>query len=678
MKEPIAAYQFGQFILDTRDRRLIREGHEIYLRPKTYDTLLFLLERHGHLVTKNELLDAVWADVEVTENALTRCIKEVRAALGDEVQSPQFLRTIPRLGYEFIGNVEGAAGADEDVVEEEIRAVRLVTTEEETGAHTAEPAPAWPPVSGPAPRALLVNTPRSTLRAALPWMAALLLVAFVAGLVLDVAGLRGRLLGRAASPHIGSLAVLPLQNLSGDPQQEYFADGMTDELITCLGEIAALRVISRTSVMRYKQANKPLPQIAKDLNVDAVVEGSVLRGGDRVRISVRLIQASTDRRLWGHSYERDLRDILALQSEVARDIAGEIKSEVAPQQTIHRTTRPVNPEAYALYLRGRVLESRDTDEDNRAAIEALERAVALDPGFAPARAALGRVYSDRLFFFEPKDEWKEKAEAATGRALSLDPGLAEAHLSRAQLLFTPANGWQIDAAIRECQRALALDPNLAEGHFDLGGLFVHVGLTDKALQELQAASAINPALPDTAWFTGFTLLYSGRFQEALPYLSAGPRSIHALDLWQLGRKQEAWAEINELLGKDPQEKDLWLAGVHTLLMADAGETREAHQRVNEKILKQAEQLKAYGHYHHVAELVAGIYAQMHQPEEAVSWLSDAVATGLPCYPCFDHGRALDPIRQDPRFIAFMQKLKPQWDYYQAKYGSEPPLIPNPR
>src|SRR5208337_2837511 len=203
-------------------------------------------------------------------------------------------------------------------------------------------------------------------------------------LALNVGGLRDRLLGRTVAPRIESLAVLPLANLSGDPEQEYFADGMTEELIATLGKLSALRVISRTSVMRYKKTDKSMPQIAKELNVDAVIEGSVLRAGDRVRITTQLIQGSTDRHLWAETYDRDLRDVLALQGEVARAIASEIRTQVTPQEQVRLTShRAVSPEAYALYLQGKVLWSKDTDAGNRAAIETLRRAVAIDPSFAP-------------------------------------------------------------------------------------------------------------------------------------------------------------------------------------------------------------------------------------------------------------------------------------------------------
>ena len=675
MKDPAATYRFGKFTLQTGDRRLSADGQEIYLRPKTYDTLLYLLQRQGHLVTKHELLDAVWADVEVTENALTRCIKEARAALEDDVQNPGFVRTIPRLGYEFIADAETLnQPAEEESVEEEFRAVRVVATEEDGDGRPMEAV--GPEKSGAFPGRVSFRLPApSKKRTVAVGLGTFVLVAIAVSLAINFSGLRDRLLRRASSPHIGSLAVLPLQNLTGDPSQDYFADGMTEELITNLGKIAALRVISRTSVTQYKKANKSLPQIAKELNVDGVIEGSVARAGNRVRVTAQLIQASSDRRLWGESYERDLRDVLSLQSEVARTIAGEIRAEVTPQEQQRLAEqRPVNPEAYALYLQGRALWARDAEPDNRAAIEALERAVAIDPNFAPAYATLGRAYADRLFGWEPKDEWKEKAEAAIDKALILDPNLAEAHVSRAALLFTPADGWQSEKAIQECKLALTLNPNLAEGHLTLGGLLMHVGLMDEAVQQLRTAAAISPGIADAGLYTGLALAWSGKFQDALPFIRSVPpspfsKTLEAHDLWQLGRKEEAWAVVRELLKADPKEKFVGLACVHSLLLADSGKGREAEKRINEMILPQSENMKPYGHFHHIADFVAEIYAQQNKPEQAVAWLEKTAATGFPCYPDFEHDRALDPIRQDPRFVAFMQKLKPQWEHLKSTYGS---------
>jgi len=490
--------------------------------------------------------------------------------------------------------------------------------------------------------------------------------------LLNVAGIRQFLRGGPSAAPPASVAILPLANLSRDATQEYFADGMTDAIIAELAAISTLRVISGAATMPYKNTHKPLANIAKELKVDALVEGSVLRSGDRVHISAQLIEASTRRRLWHDSYKRELRDAIGLQREVARDIAAAIHAETVPREHARLSRRQaVNPKAYDLYLRGKMF----AGSENKAAIDALESAVAMDPDFAPAYAALASAYWVRLLTVEPRRELREKAEAAVQRALSLDSNLAEAHVSRAALVWTAEEGWQHEQGIRECKRALALNPNLAEAHVMLARIFDHVGLLDEALDELQTAIAINPTEPDAALFTGMTLFWSGKFEEAIPFLTAeahsplaGSRSTQALALWQLGRREEAWALTRELLKHDPQETDVTLATLHSLLRIDAGE-RGFEKRMRQKVLKRTETLRPFAHYHHDANDVADVYARLNRPEEAVAWLEKAVATGFPCYPYFERDHALDPIRKHKRFVAFMLKLKPQWEYFKSTYGS---------
>lgn len=391
-----------------------------------------------------------------------------------------------------------------------------------------------------------------------------------------------------------------------------------------------------------------------------------------MHISTQLIEASTQRLRWQESYDRELRDVASLQREVARDIATAVHRVTRPRENARFAQRKVvNPEAYDLYLRGKAL----AESENKAAINLLERAVVIDPGFAPAYATLARAYWVRLVNIERRPELWEKAEAAVQKALSLDPNLPEGHVSQAALFWRGKTTWQHEHGIRECKRALELDPNLAEAHVMLARIFMHVGLLDEALDEMQIAITINPTEPDTAFITGMTLFWSGKFEEAIPFLTAegssllaGSRSTQALALWQLGRQEQAWVLTRELLKRDPQETDVGLATVHSLLRIDAGE-RGFESRIRQKILEQAEPLKPFGYYRHAANDLADIYAWLNKPEEAVAWLEEAVATGFPCYPYFELDRALDPIREHPRFVTFMQKLKPKWEYFKSAYGS---------
>jgi TolB-like protein/Tfp pilus assembly protein PilF/predicted Ser/Thr protein kinase len=501
-------------------------------------------------------------------------------------------------------------------------------------------------------------------------------LALAAVVVLAVAVLIYALLFRGApappQPEITSLAVLPLENLSGDPAQEYFADGMTEALITDLGKISALRVISRTSVMAYKGARKPLPDIARELKVDAVVAGSVLRSGDQVRITAQLVEAATERQLWSESYERDLRDILALQSEIARAISGEVRVRLTPNEQMQLVqSRPVNPEAYDHYLRGRFYANRQNKADNETTIKMLERAVALDPTFAAAQAELALAYVWRFFLFTPGEkQWEEKAFMEVEKALSLDPALAGAHLARGRLLWTPANHFPHEKAIQEYRRALALNPNLDEAQNQLALVYNHIGAFDHALQELHKAVAINPINTLAQFRIGQTLLFQGKYEPALTALRRIPRDVNpalvgfntAMALLHLGRRDEAAAIVEEFLADYPEGTDGGLfTSVQAMLAALAGEENKAESKIRSAI----EKGKGFGHFHHTAYNIACAYSLMKKAEPAMKWLETAADDGFPCYPLFERDPHLDPIRRDPRFVAFMDNLKKQWEHYKA-------------
>jgi serine/threonine protein kinase/Flp pilus assembly protein TadD len=485
-----------------------------------------------------------------------------------------------------------------------------------------------------------------------------------------VLALRFRGPSTLAPPEIKSLAVLPLDNLSGDPTQDYFADGMTEELTTSLAKIGALRVISRTSVMQYKGTRKLLPEIARELNVDAIVEGSVQRAGNRVKITAQLIHAPTDRHLWAETYERDLKDVLSLQSEVAGNIAREIQVKLTPQEQAHLTSaRAVNPEAYDYYLRGKFRASRINRADNQAAIELLERAVTIDPNFATGHAELARAYTTKLDHFAPQEQqWEEKAFASVEKALSLDPDLAEAHLARGVLLWTHAYHFPHERAVQEYRRALSLNPNLDEAHHQLCSVYLHVGLFDKALQEIRTAVAINPSNNVAQYRVGVTYLYQGKDKDALEvfykFPEAGNPSLWAYQtawaLFNLGRKDEASKTVEEFLRKYPEDTGA-VYSFGAMLAAAAGDEHKAE----EMIRSGQEKGKGFIHFHHTAYNIACAYVLLNKPEQALKWLQMAADDGLPCYPLFERDHDLDNLRQDPRFINFMAKQKEQWEYYKA-------------
>src|ERR1700686_1148977 len=359
--------RFGLFELDLRSGELWKKGRKVPLGGQPIQILICLLERSGELVTREELRGKLWpADTYVNfEHGLNAAVKRLRRALNDSADNPRFVETLPRRGYRFLAPVESVRADEYVPVVAEIPPAKSDSVSEEPPAaedhHRV--APQW----------------------LLAWkkLGIALLLVFA---ILTVWMLRPK---NSRSPVIQSLAVLPLENLSHDPSQDYFADGMTDELITELGQISGLRVISRTSAMTYKGARKALPQIARELNVDAVVEGTVLRSGNRVRITAQLIRASADKHLWAQSYEGELSDILALQKKVARAIADQIRIKLNPnERTGLNHPKAVNPEAYEAYLKGRYFWNKRTGEGLTKAADYFQQAIAKDPTYARAYTGL--------------------------------------------------------------------------------------------------------------------------------------------------------------------------------------------------------------------------------------------------------------------------------------------------
>jgi len=472
--------------------------------------------------------------------------------------------------------------------------------------------------------------------------AGLALVALAAVLLgLNVAGLRDRLLGRGAAPRIQSIAVLPLENLSRDPEQEYFADGMTEELITSLAKISTLKVISRTSVMQYKGTKKPLPQIANELNVDAVLEGSVQRVGDRVRITAQLIHAPTDRHLWAETYDRDLRDILALQSEVARTVAQQIKATLTPQeQTRLASARPVNPEAYEAYLKGRHLEILDPAK----AIEFHQRATQIDPTWAPAHAAI--VVPTSLLDLPPMEACA-KMRTAAGKALELDDTLSEAYYAMAWVRYQC--DWDWPGTERDFKRAIELDPTNSQARHYYSHYLLAMRRFEESLIECKRALERDPLSEvlnfHLIWHYVFTHQPDLAIEQGRKVLEVFPNSGsgHLFRMWAYEMKglyEQAIAD----------ELDSKLAARLKRAYGRFG-ARGYWQSRLDSALEQTNQ-------GYVSPLViAGCYAQLGQRDEAFAWLEKAyeerslwMAEWLSCRPMFD------PLRSDPRFQDLLRRM----------------------
>ena len=394
------AFEFGPFSLDPGKRLLLRNGAAVPLAPKVLETLLVLVENRDRVLSKDELLDQVWGGASVEEGGLTRNVSILRKTLGEKPDDHQFIVTVPGRGYRFVAGVR-ETGPNESPAE-----VRGEPIQQD----------AWPsrPLAG-------------------RWLA----LAGLAVLALGSTVYMLRPVATTVRSPISSLAVLPLNNLSGDPGQDYFADGMTEALIGNLAPISALRVVSRTSVMRFKSTRTPIPQIARELQVDAVIEGSVQRTRDRVRISVQLIHAASDTQLWARAYERELTDVLKLQGEVARAVADEIRVQVTAEERARMASAgTVDPTAHQEYLLGQHYLWKLTDEDLSRAIGHFEQATRLDAGYAAAYAGLSHAWWWRgVWGAKGFKETEAPSRAAAQKALALDPRLAEAHVSMGRLSF---------------------------------------------------------------------------------------------------------------------------------------------------------------------------------------------------------------------------------------------------
>jgi len=475
---PTSVVRFGTYEVSLQSGEVRKAGLRIRVQQQPMKLLQLLLERPGEVVTREELRTRVWNDESFGDfdQAVNIAIAKLRSALGDSAESPRFIETLPKRGYRFIADVS-VVDTDTRPKKPESSGGNLPATKEDND-NKDKPQGARTEV---APKGRL--WPRRWIIAAL---ALLLIVPVLAVWLLRSRG--------SARTGIRSLAVLPLENLSGDASQDYFADGMTDELITDLAQVSALRVISRTSVMVYKGAHKPLPQIARELNVDAVVEGSVLRSGDQVRITAQLIEASTDQHLWSQSYEGELRDTLALQSRVASAIADQIRISLTPQEQVAlKSVKVVNPQAYESYLKGRYFWNKRTADGLKVALAYFNQAIDEDSKYAPAYSGLADTYAllgDWQYAVMTPKEAYPKAKAAATKALELDSTLGEAHNSLAFVL--DGFDWDFDSAGKEFQRAIELNPGYATAHHWYAWHLSLLGHYDEAIAEMKKAESLDP------------------------------------------------------------------------------------------------------------------------------------------------------------------------------------------
>lgn len=592
------------------------------------EVLVCLAQHAGETLSKEKLLQIVWLDTFVSEDALKHSISDLRRVFEDDAREPRVIKTIAKRGYRLVAPVEPVNGNKEP-----------------------KPTPSLTRSSNEAASRPAISKSM--------WRSGAIGIGVVISILIVLIAFRGSRSARAGSaPVIHSLAVLPLQNLSGDPNQDYFSDGMTDALITDLAQIGSVRVISRTSVMRYKKTDKSLAEIARELNVDGIIEGSVQRSGDRVRVTAQLIQASSDRHIWANTYDGDIHDTLALESNITDDIARRVQERITPAKAT-QIAQPKRVDAKVLeaFLQGNYhLEhfgrGGGVDEYGKAA-EYFQQAIDADPNFAPAYVGLGRTHIGLLW---PSKKDGEIARAVATRAVTIDPNLSDAHdvLGRINVCL-----WNWQAAEEEYRRAIAINPNSADAHLDLGNLLLMFGRLNEGYPEYEIAQTLNPSSD----YYSDVLEFQGQFDRAidmeLTLLKQYPDDgYHHLELVKLYSQKKLYKEAYLQLEQAEASFGFPKVPAHARHLDAASDYRGAIR----ELLKGFEQMIA-AHQLFTPVNLADIYSGLGDKERAFYWLEQAYAQHDERFAAGDLGLErlnmeylLDPLRSDPRFKDLVRRV----------------------
>lgn len=629
MEAPVQQrYSFGPFVLDPAEKVLLRKGHPLAIPPKALETLLALIEHRGHLVEKGELLERVWPNTFVEEATLTQNIFTLRKALDDSANGHEYIETIPKRGYRFVAPVHLVNGG------------RTLEEPSHLASHGLSPS-----ISG-------------RTRPAQARTFGIVAIVLAAGLLSSWYLTRHRH-GQLASPTAGRimLAVLPFQNLTGDLQQDFLSDGFTEEMITQLGRMNPQRlgVIARTSAMQYKGKEKPAGQIAQELHVDYILEGSLRRESNRLRISAQLIQAKDQTHLWAGNYDRDMRDVLKVESEVAGAIARQIEIKLPPA-TLARlvSDQTIDPEAYQLYLQGRFFLNKRTAEGLERSGDLFQRAIAIDPNYVKAYAGLADSFI-LLGAFEIKApaEAVPKGRAAALRAIEIDEGSAEAHASMAFILSR--FDWNWPEAEREFQRAIDLDPNYTTAHHWYALHLIGLGRSSEAIAEIKRAQELDPASPLLTTDTGLVFYFARQYnsakkecEKALALDAKFGLAHRTLGLIEeeIGMHQEARAQFQEargVLGEDP-----WMLAEIGRSYVRAGSREQALHSMSE--------LRSLAKKRYVSPLALALLGISLDPnsDENFAWLEKAYESRINLS-ALVVDPAFDGIRQDSRFHDLLRR-----------------------
>lgn len=621
-------FQIGAWRVEPGLNTVSNNGTTAHLEPKVMEVLLCLAAQPGDPVSKEHLLRTVWRDTFVSDDVLTRSISELRRVFADDAKDSRFIQTIPKRGYRLIAPVISGHG------DTEVRSIPATLSKADDRISRHGRTGVWALIGSVIP-----------LLGLLTWWQASAIRNWAA---------------RDNAPAIHSLAVLPLQNLSGDPQQEYFADAMTEELITELSRIHALNVISRTSVMPYKQSKKSLPEIARELHVDAIVEGSIVRSGDRVRVTAQLIHAAKDNNIWAQAYDRDLRDVLTLQSAVATAIAQEIRVRVSPEEQARlQSLRPVNPKALDTYANARFhLDAAAKLQYHRgknAALQEhlhtgftyLDQAIEEDPTYLPAYIA----YFGGVNSVDPQSpfEFLPKAQAALTHALQFDETSVEAHLALGRLLMQYEYDWR--GAEREYRRALELNPNSGEAHGQYSEYLFNVGRRADGERERDLAQALDPAHD---YFADSGVFREGRTleQQRQALEEQAPNDPFSLAVMAKGYA---------IAGRYQESAEMWQRCLTLYGWTDAADVlHRANARGGPKFALEEWMHAFEEHEKRLKDVpvvpMAFTYSSLGNNDRAFAWLDKAVEQRNWMIIYLKRDDVWNPLRSDPRFKALLRRV----------------------
>jgi TolB-like protein/DNA-binding winged helix-turn-helix (wHTH) protein len=644
-------YEFGDFCLEVRQRALRRGADLVPLTQKAFEVLLHLVRSQGKLVSRDELMNAVWGDSFVEESNLTQTIFMLRKALGDTKEQPYIL-TVQGKGYQFVRPVSEISATVAGLVAEEADSVAA-------GLGTAKPGATKTEAANPGPANTEPPEPRTVMRAG---SAVRRLLALAALALLALAGFllfRSRHNFKATDQPSGRLmlAVLPFENLTGDPSQEYFSDGLTEEMITQLGRVdpSRLGVIARTSVMHYKKSPKALTEVGQELGIQYVLEGSVRRDGERIRVTAQLIQLKDQTHLWAQEYDRELKDLLVVQGDISREIASEIERALGAEQVDFPASAAMSPqryEAYDLYLKGLFFWNKRTDDGFRQAIYYFLQATDKDPDYAPAYALLADAYAMQgAYSNRAPREFVTKARAAARRAVELDDHSAEAHTALALIVQNHDYDWQTSE--REFRRAIELNPSYATAHHWYAEHLMWEGRFDEALAESERARQLDPLSLIIAADRGFILYCARRYDESIRQF----RSVQDLDpnfarvgLINLAYVQKGmFTEIYSKLDSQPAVDAPWYWSMTAYLYGRGGRTQQANHALQK--LLEFERVQPMD-----PMVIVPAYLGTGNNGQTIAWLEKAYTQHSNALVCIKADPAYDPLRKDPRFQELLHRV----------------------